>query len=68
MDPDATLVALMDALIEGNSTSADYPREEAIEALDNLRHWLKTGGAFPRVRSVDSDSSTVSSGTFRIGQ
>lgn len=68
MDPDATLVALLDACVEARQTPASYPREEFLEALDNLRGWVKGGGFLPNVDQIDAHNTTINCGSYRIGK
>ena len=69
MDPDAALIALLGACIEHKASPGnDYTRDEFLEALDNLRDWVRNDGFLPNVKAVDTDRHTVSCGTFQIGE
>lgn len=57
MDPNETLKCLLDSLNEQN-------REEAIQALENLRDWLAKDGFIPRVEHVSEDDGID---TYKVG-
>lgn len=61
MDPEQTLRDILDAFIEETqSIGATYPRDEAIDALANLCHWLRKSGAMPHV--------SCENGVYKIGK
>ncbi len=64
MDPAATLRLFLDACVEQTTTNDTYPREEALEALDNLRDWINKGGFLPFVSEIDVRCGN----TYKIGQ
>lgn len=60
MDPNACLVAFLDACAESD-------RESALELLENFTDWIDAGGFLPLVAILPDTLRTTTLGEYRIG-